>query len=255
MDPDPARNARWDQAATALAVLAVAPAQRWLVARHAVPASAAWRRFCGHCAVPLGFPRPWRPWSPAGRCAACGTPTGAPPYVVELATIGVLLLGGALVVTRPVLPNLAFTWWMLWAVPLVLVDLAVHRLPDRLTYPAATGAWLLLGGAAITGVGRSGDWLRALAAGLLVAALFAASTLLLGRRGFGLGDAKLALGAAALLGWVGWSAVLFGLVVAVTGSGLSAVVLLLARRVRWASELAFGPFLVLGTAAGWSLFN
>ena len=41
---------------------------------------------------------------------------------------------------------------------------------------------------------------------------FASTTLLLGRRGFGLGDAKLALGVGALLGWYGWPVLLFGLV-------------------------------------------
>ena len=35
----------------------------------------------------------------------------------------------------------------------VLVDLAVHRLPDRLTLPAAAGTWLLLGVAALAGAG------------------------------------------------------------------------------------------------------
>ncbi|MFC7546449.1 prepilin peptidase [Plantactinospora sp. GCM10030261] len=233
--------------------MAVTPGQRWLAIRYAVPTGRPDRRDCEECGRPLRFPLPTRPWSPVGRCAACGTRTGPPPYVVELLTLGVLLLAGWLAFTGPVLPAAAFAWWALWAVPLVLIDLAVHRLPDRLTYPAALGAWLLLGGGMLAGDGRPADWLRAGGAGLLVAALFAASTLLLGRRGFGLGDAKLALGTGVLLGWVGWPAVLFGLLVAVTVSGLSALFLLVARRVRWASELAFGPFLVLGTAVAWLL--
>ncbi|RBJ00155.1 prepilin peptidase, partial [Micromonospora provocatoris] len=68
-------------------------------------------------------------------------------------------------------------------------------------------------------------------------------------RGFGLGDAKLALGAGALLGWYGWPVLVAGLVLAVTLAGLAGVVLLAARRVRWSGHLPFGPFLVLGTAA------
>ncbi|MBM0239413.1 prepilin peptidase, partial [Micromonospora sp. ATA32] len=82
-----------------------------------------------------------------------------------------------------------------------------------------------------------------------LALFFAATTLLLGRRGFGLGDAKLALGVGALLGWYGWSALLVGLVLALALSALVSVGLLVARRVRWSSHIPFGPFLILGTAA------
>ena len=77
---------------------------------------------------------------------------------------------------------------------------------------------------------------------------FAATTLLLGRRGFGLGDAKLALSVGALLGWYGWPVLLAGLVLAFALSALVGLGLLPARRVRWSTHLPFGPFLIVATA-------
>ena len=93
--------------------------------------------------------------------------------------------------------------------------------------------------------------MRALLASVGVAGLFAVSTLLLGRRGFGLGDAKLALSCAASAGLGG---VAHGGGRADGGvlrrPGVVSGALLVARRVRWSTHLPFGPFLVLGTLAG-----
>ncbi|GAB3818854.1 hypothetical protein GCM10027605_72130 [Micromonospora zhanjiangensis] len=184
------------------------------------------------------------PLSPLARCGHCGGRVGAPPFTVELALVAAL--GAVALAGRPVAETVAFAWWAVCAVPLAFVDLAVHRLPDRLTWPAAVGTWALLGVAA-TVAGDGPAWVRALLAAWAVALLFAGSTLLLGRRGFGLGDAKLALGAVAVLGWLGWGAVLFGLLLAFLGAAVCAVVLLAAGRVRWSGHLPFGPFLALGT--------
>jgi len=195
-------------------LLSVLGIPRWIVSVHAVPAGSPWR------SAPLRLRFGW----------------------VELAVVAFLAAG---LFVAEVVPVWAYAWWALWAAPLVVVDLAVHRLPDRLTYCAAIGVWglLLLGGS-------GSSWVRSLLAGLAVAGLFALSTLLLGRRGFGLGDAKLALSCAALLGWVGWPTVVVGLMVAFVASGLASAALLAARRVRWSTHLPFGPFLVLGTIVG-----
>lgn len=82
-----------------------------------------------------------------------------------LVSIGVLVLAA-----RPAVETVAFAWWLLCALPLFFVDLAVHRLPDRLTSAAAFGTWGLLGLAALAGdsgtaAGGGADWLRALLAG------------------------------------------------------------------------------------------
>jgi leader peptidase (prepilin peptidase)/N-methyltransferase len=200
-------------------LLSVLGIPRWIVSVHAVPAGAPWRS-----AVPL-------------RLRFGG---------VELAVVALVAVG---FLVSAVVPVAAYAWWAFWAAPLVVVDLAVHRLPDRLTYCAAIGVWVLLP----LGSGFGSAWVRSLLAGVAVAGLFALSTFVLGRRGFGLGDAKLALSCAALLGWVGWPTVVVGLMAAFVASGLLSAVLLAVRRVRWSTHLPFGPFLVFGTVVGLAL--
>ncbi|MEU8259470.1 A24 family peptidase [Micromonospora sp. NPDC048999] len=228
-----------------LAALAVVPPMRLAVARYAVPPDSVDRAGCDGCGAPIGLDRPLPALGPTARCPVCRARVGAAPGVVELAlvaAVAVLALTGG-----PVGERLAVAGWLAFAVPLALIDAAVHRLPDRLTYPAAAGVWVLLGAVALAGAGPA-PWLRATAAGLALGAGFAGTTLLLGRRGFGLGDAKLALSVGALLGWYGWPVLVVGLMLAVTLSALVALVLLAIGRARWSSHLPFGPFLVVATA-------
>ncbi|WP_433530651.1 prepilin peptidase [Micromonospora sp. CA-263727] len=227
-----------------LAILAVTPLLRYAVARHAVPPGTDRRSGCDACGAPIGLDHPWPVLGPAARCGNCRARVGAPPATVELATAAAVLV--LLLARPPAVELLAAAWWLAFAVPLLFIDVAVHRLPDRLTWPAAAGTWLLLGLAALAGAGPA-PWLRATAAGLGLALFFAGTTLLLGARGFGIGDAKLALSAGMLLGWYGWTVPLLGLFLALTLSGLVASGLLITRRARWSSHLPFGPYLILAT--------
>ncbi|MEV1013109.1 MULTISPECIES: prepilin peptidase [unclassified Micromonospora] len=231
--------------APVLAALLVTPLARLAVVRHAVPSDAASRTGCDACGAAISLTGPWPALGPAARCGRCRARVGPPPGTIEVAALAAVAL---LVLVGPPLGALpAVAWWLGWTLPAVFVDLAVHRLPDRLTLPAAGGTWLLLGVAALADAG-AGPWVRAVAAGTGLALFFAASTLLLGRRGFGLGDAKLALGVGALLGWYGWPVLVLGLLLTFGLSALVSLGLLVARRVRWTTHLPFGPFLLLGTA-------
>ncbi|MEV4623024.1 A24 family peptidase [Asanoa sp. NPDC049573] len=224
-----------------LPAVLVTPLLRWLAVNHAVPPGEPWCRSCTACGADLGVDL-----RPRARCAGCGGRIGPLPWSVEV--LVVLAAGvGVLAVPLPVVA--AYAWWAALAIPLVLVDLAVHRLPDRLTLPAAAGVTVLLGVAAAFD-GAADRWWRSLAAGAAVGLFFATTTVLLGRRGFGLGDAKLALSCAALLGWFGWGAVLLGLMAGLLLSALVSIALLVAGKVRWTSHLPFGPFLVAGTVIG-----
>ncbi len=238
-EPAPAGLAgRW------LAAVLVAPVLRWLVVVHSVPGGQPWRDRCPECGAP---PSPVA--SPSGRCTGCGRRQGAPPWLVEVATVvaAALVVVTAIAGRWPVAAIVALTGWAAVAVALTFVDLAVHRLPDRLTLPAA--AWVL-GWLAVAAAGGDGAaWLRALTAAAGCGLGFALISLVLGARGYGLGDAKLAVSTGALLGWLGWGAVLAGLFLAFLASAVVALGLLLARRVRWRDSLPFGPFLVGGTFA------
>ncbi|SNT44777.1 leader peptidase (prepilin peptidase) / N-methyltransferase [Asanoa hainanensis] len=228
-----------------LPAVVVTPLLRWLALGHSVPSGSPWLRACPTCAAPTGFGGPPGALLPLGRCGGCRARVGPPAFTVELLAL-LALAAGLFVVPLPVLP--AYAWWAAFAVPLVLVDLAVHRLPDRLTLPAAAGVVLLLLGPSLVSFGFD-RWWRAVLAGLALGLFFALTTVLLGRRGFGLGDAKLALSCAALLGWFGWGFVLLGLMAALVASALVSIALLIAGRVRWSSHLPFGPFLIAGTVA------
>ncbi|AVT34977.1 prepilin peptidase [Plantactinospora sp. BC1] len=232
------RPVRW------LALLTVAPVLRWLVAAESVPYGHPRRSGCDHCGVPIGPAGSLRALAPSARCPGCGGRIGAPPLAVEFALL--LAVAAVVVAGRSPVESIAFGWWAACAVPLLFVDLAVHRLPDRLSYAAAVGTLALLGLAALL-AGDPTAWCRAVLAGLGAALFLAGTTLLLGRRGFGLGDAKLALSAVAVLGWLGWPAVLLGTLLTFGSSALCGLALLATRRIGWGGHLPFGPFLVLGT--------
>jgi leader peptidase (prepilin peptidase)/N-methyltransferase len=143
---------------------------------------------------------------------------------------------------------LAFALLALACALLVVIDLAVYRLPDAIVGPmypilavaltvqtAITGDWSRLGRAAMAAA--------ALALGYLVLALLAPS-------GLGLGDVKLAGLLGAFLGWAGWPNVLVGTLAAFTLNGVVAAILLLSRRVTRSGALAFGPWMVAGAIIG-----
>lgn len=161
--------------------------------------------------------------------------------------------GGAAAVL--LVPDLALApAWIALAVvaaPIVRTDLARHRIPDVLNIAAvAAGAVLLLvpleGGA----YGRA--WLAALA---VTAAMLALA--LIGPSGLGMGDVKLAPTLGLYLGYLGWSAVLAGVMAGFVLGALAALGVLIrdaARRKPLAgalrTALPFGPFLLLGTLVG-----
>ena len=135
---------------------------------------------------------------------------------------------------------------------LVTADLAVHRLPDRLTLPTAVWlvcCWLALcvAGAPWTSLGRALLAGAALGVGFLLLCLLTPG-------GIGLGDAKLAAVLGLLLGWFGWAQVLAAVLAAFLLGGLFATGLLLARRATRRTAVAFGPWLVAGgvLALGWA---
>ena len=231
----------------ALAAVAVTPLLRWAVLVHAVPADQPWRRRCPHCEASLSLGANLSAMLPRARCGGCGRRIGAPPYAVEVtAALAAALALVAALLHRSPWEAAAAAVWAGTGVALAFIDLSVHRLPFRLTLPAAAAALALLGPAAMASGG--GDaWVRAAVAGAGCGLGFALITLIFGARAFGLGDAGLALGAGCLLGWLSWGAVLVGLFLAFLGSGVVATVLLVTGRAGRRDSLPFGPYLAGGT--------
>ena len=166
--------------------------------------------------------------------------------VVAVTVVLAVLLGGAvlLVGLRPGL--VALVWSAGAAVVLAQVDLAVHRLPDRVVLPSiavVTVAWLV--DAVVLGTWDA--LLRAVLAGL-VAFVAAVAAALVSPGGMGFGDVKLLGLLGVLLGWFGWAVLGLGVVLGFVAGALGTVVLLVLRRTGWRSEVALGPALLLGAA-------
>jgi leader peptidase (prepilin peptidase)/N-methyltransferase len=227
--------------------LLVSPALRAGIAVHSVAIGQPWRQACDSCGRPFDLRQPSAAFAPAGRCPTCHSRVGAPPYLVETALAAAIVLVAA-IQPRAGLATVAVAWWAGSAITLAFVDASVHRLPDRLTYPAAAGTVALLCLATAVGTNDVATFSRSIVAGIATSGGFAALTLILGRNGPGLGDAKLLLSTATIMGWFGWGTVFAGLAIAFAGQGIFAVVLLATGRANRVTHLAMGPFLVAGAA-------
>jgi leader peptidase (prepilin peptidase)/N-methyltransferase len=137
-------------------------------------------------------------------------------------------------------------WLFLALVGAVLsfIDLAHHRLPDRLVLPSYPITIMLL---ALSGA-ITGEW-QAVLRGLLAAvAMFAAYFLLalIYPAGMGMGDVKLAGVLGLGLGYLGWGYVFIGFLAAFFLGSFVGIALLALRKVTRKTAIPFGPFMVLG---------
>ena len=183
---------------------------------------------------------PGEPARPEDRTPATPRPRRPPPLALELITGAVL--GGLAARIHPGLVLAAACWLAACGVALAWVDASVQRLPDALTGPAYAGTTGLLLVAATT----SGNWhdlLRAVAAGLVLAAILAAVAVI-SQSALGLGDAKLAASLGTMLAWSGWVTLARGLAATVLLGAVYALFLLAFRRATRGQRVAFGPFLV-----------
>lgn len=177
-----------------------------------------------------------------GRCRSCQTPISVQYPLVEL-TGGLLFAAvGARIGLQWSLPGfLVFTWLLL---VIAVIDARTRRIPNALTYPLTPVLVVLLVLAALL-EGDPAAALRVVLGGLAAfCALLALA--LISPRGMGMGDVKLAASIGAALGYLGWGHVLLGLFVGFLYGGLTAIVLLLARRRTRRDLLPFGPYLAAG---------
>jgi leader peptidase (prepilin peptidase)/N-methyltransferase len=241
----PASGERPPRPARLLFALAGTPVLRWLVARHSVAPGQPPRTGCDRCGAAVSLTGPgWAALLPTGRCGRCRQRVGASPYLLEILAVAAAAAAALSAPSVPVL--LAGLWWAGWAAALFFVDLRVHRLPDALTFPAAAGVVALL---ALDAAVR-GSWaglVRAVVTAIVAGGVFLLVALILGRRGMGVGDAKLILSVAALLGWWGWGAAFLAVLLAFVAAGVVGGVLLATRRASRATHIAMGPFFVAAT--------
>lgn len=238
------------------------PLLRARVFRHALPADELAaedpptdqpvRQDCPACATRLvrgGVPGIVALLPPSGRCPACRARLGPPAGTVEaIGAAAFALLAGH---TGSVLQLAACCWVAAFGVALGFIDLAVHRLPNRLTLPAYGGALLLFG---LAGLAEHRlDTLRtAVGCGLAMAGCYLVLTVI-SPAGMGLGDGKLALSVGILLGWSGWSVTVLGTVAGFLLAGLYAAGLLILRKATRTDHIPHGPFMLLGALSAIAL--
>lgn len=135
---------------------------------------------------------------------------------------------------------------------LAAMDLDVHRLPDRIMWP--TMGFLAAGVSLAALVGGGLDpWLRSMLAALASGGFYLLLALLSLARGslaLGLGDVKLAVVLGGALGWFGWPEAIAGIYAGFLVGGLFALALLVARRVSWRGDFAYGPPMMVGALVG-----
>ncbi|MGY2081156.1 prepilin peptidase [Modestobacter sp. SYSU DS0657] len=159
-----------------------------------------------------------------------------------LVTAAAVAAAPALAGVRPA--AVALAWFGGAAVVLAGVDVASHRLPDRVTFPAA----LVVTAALAVDGAVTGTWPAVGRAVLAAAVAWAVLTgvRLVDPRSFGGGDVKLLGLLGLLLGWAGWGVLLTGLFAGLLIGALGSLLLIATGRARWRTAVPFGPPLLLG---------
>jgi len=221
-------------ASGAVAALPAGTVLRGQVFRFSVRGGEPEEAACRTCAGPL-------PAQPAARCWLCGSWFGV-PVVIELLAAAVTALLFARFGTQPDVA--AFAYLGVVGVALTEIDLAVHRLPDRLTLLTYPALIVLLGLAAVS-YGNGAALIRALLGGLVLAAAY----LLLGLASAGQlggGDIKLSGLIGLALGWLGWQTLIEGASLGFVLAAIAGLALLATRRFSLRDKISFGPFILAG---------
>jgi leader peptidase (prepilin peptidase)/N-methyltransferase len=139
-------------------------------------------------------------------------------------------------------------WLILVAigVPLTVIDITSHRLPDLLTAP-------LFGLSAITivvdaFVGRHFDRLIPSLVGALALPAFYLALMIISRGGMGMGDVKLSAAIGLVSGFFGvWITLISSFATYILGSVIG-IALMLAGKAGRKTAIPFGPFMLVGQA-------
>lgn len=195
-----------------------------------------------------------------GRCRDCGEHISARYPFVELGTgvlftiVGVafappvISAGNPGAATAAVMALVAYLWLAGASVALAAIDLDVHRLPNVIVLPTLGVIGVLLGAASLL----SGDWdaiLRALIGALAVGAIYFILAIAI-PGGMGFGDVKLAPSLGLALAWLGWPHLVVGVIAGFLVGGFVGVGLIIARRAKRGSRIAFGPWMIVGAWIG-----
>jgi leader peptidase (prepilin peptidase) / N-methyltransferase len=188
---------------------------------------------------PIRLPRRWWAGAPARPAAIAATST-----ITGIAAA----VPGAVLPANPAL--CAFWTFAVIGTGLAIIDIRQRRLPHLLTGAATIAAGLFFLTTAILGRALV-DLLWAAVSGIVAAIILLAVALALPGQ-LGLGDVAFAGAATFTLGWLGWPAAAFGLVL---GLGLQAVVGVALRRRDPGATHPLGPALLAGWVVAVAIFG
>ena len=140
------------------------------------------------------------------------------------------------------LPLLAIVVVFGLSLPLAVIDLKEHRLPNPLTYSAIAVSGALVFAAGIL----TQNWLQLVAAVSLGLVTLGIGYLMAKVNGIGMGDVKYLVATNTLLGWFSPWLILVMLAIGFTTASLVSLALILRRQANLKTPVAMGPFLILG---------
>jgi len=138
----------------------------------------------------------------------------------------------------------AYLYFAAISIPLTIIDLRTHRLPNPLTltaYPIVAGLLLL----PAVAEGSWEDFGRAVLAGAALLAFFGILHVI-NPTGMGLGDVKLSGPMGAVLGWASWNALVTGTLAGFLLGAVVGLTLMVLKRANRKTALPFGPFMLTG---------
>ncbi|CAB4878937.1 unannotated protein [freshwater metagenome] len=152
-----------------------------------------------------------------------------------------------------ILETLAWVALVLIGGVLARIDIREHRLPNRGIALLGAVCLILLGGAALA-EHEPARVLRAVACGILLFVVLLVMAVA-APGGLGMGDVKFGLVTGIFLGWLGWTWLWWGTLLAFMLGGAWAMALLAGRRAEPGSRIPFGPFMLAGVllSAGLSI--
>ena len=180
-----------------------------------------------------------------GRCADCRTRIPVRYPLVELGTgVAFVAVSARLAQLHLVSAVPAFLWFTAIGIALSAIDLDVRRLPNAIVLPSYPVLAVALTGSAWW----QHDWWSLARAGIGAAALLAFffTVVLIHPAGMGLGDVKLSGLIGAVLGYLSWTALVFGAFLGFLLGAVVGVVVIATGRGTRKSALPFGPFMILG---------
>jgi prepilin signal peptidase PulO-like enzyme (type II secretory pathway) len=173
-----------------------------------------------------------------GKCRYCHSPLSYQYLFAEILT-GVMFVVTYLFVGLESIPNLVFSLVIVSSlIAIFFADLRYGIIPDEILAVAVIASFIWLG------IFQQDLFINHLLSGIGAFLFFLMIFLLTRGRGMGFGDVKLAF----LLGlFLGFPDIVLALYIAFLTGGIVGIILILWKKKKLKSSVAFGPFLILGT--------